>query len=271
MKFTTFSRMIYTVYFVIIFTIVFLLFRLFESFDITSGLLRYGMGFIVIFALNVSFNKFYNKIVISSIRKRYKLFTDDLDTKHIQGIEKKYYNWATQVGNKKRFKANVDCGYEFHIILNQKEYPFIKHIDLGIEYRNTSQLIAISHHRILSLLQVGDLDEAEERIDQAVMLLEDRIDEQQVQEPLLEDALRQIAWYKSIKKFINNPNANTVGICLPTRKNNKYHQVLIRVSLAQVFLENDMDQEALNVLQDIVDFDGDYRLLRRAKEIYSSQ
>ena len=123
--------------------------------------------------------------------------------------------------------------------------------------------------RVFWLIEQGRYIHAIKRINNTIDIAEAKIDRGMISdEEILESVLNDISFLKHLKRFIESPNPRTAGAAFPKEKQSNYHKVVIYHGISHVFLRKGMKKEAKDVIENVIDIQGDFRLLKTMKDTY---
>jgi hypothetical protein len=210
-----------------------------------------------------------SKLIWKNIMRRTHVFYDTLENKTVEGIREFYLRSVRFSPNALVKGHNLFMAYAMHEYVSDEPFEYLHDMELSeLAYDDFFYFRAIQIREIMMfrLIQNGQIEEGLALAYRQLDYIERMIDDDQVPQDMVESILNLSSLYRHLIRFINSPNPRTAyAIKMPENAAN-FDKVRTYYTIARIFIENDMNEEAKIAIEKTKDITGDYRLLERIRE-----
>lgn len=210
-------------------------------------------------------------IAIDASNRSYYFF-NTLDTSELEGMSEYFIGKVKKSSNPIAKANNEFMAYLLHDYTSNETFPLynaIKATEEAYDDYYYDRILYIRSIMIYREMEKGNIEESLSLCKKQLAYIEKMIDEDQVPEEEVETVLNYSSTYRHMIRFIESTNIRTaLAIKVPENTTN-YDKVNKYFFMSKVFIEKDMKPQAKAVIENILDIDGDYRLLVEMKEQYN--
>lgn len=214
-------------------------------------------------------SKVKRKVVGKAVVERTSTFYETLDTSVLVGMGEYFLSKAKNSNTPVVLDNNVFMAYALHNYDSKDEFEYIQNIiDIEESYDDFFyiRVIQIREIMIYRFIQNGEIDKALKYIKKQLHYIEQSIDLEQVPEELVDYVLYASSRYRHLIRFIKSPNPRTAYAIKIEDNNTKYDNVQTYYSIAKIFMKNKMKKEAKIAAEKVMEYTGDFRILKELKE-----
>jgi len=209
------------------------------------------------------------KMVGKEVIKRSYKFYETLDTNVIAGMGDYFLMKSKISRSATALDSNIFMAYALHNYESKEPFEYIQNmIDIEESYDDFFyfRVVQIREIMIFRFIQHGKIDKALQYAQKQLHYIEQSIDQEQVPEESLDYVLYASSRYRHLIRFINSPNPRTAYAIKIEDDNTKYDDVQTYYSIAKIFMKNKMKKEAKIAAEKVLEYTGDFRILKELKE-----
>jgi len=214
-------------------------------------------------------SKVKRKVVGKAVVARTSTFYETLETSVLVGMGDYFLGKAKNSNNPVVLDNNIFMAYALHNYESKEPFEYIQNIiDIEESYDDFFyfRVVQIREIMIFRFIQHGKIDKALQYAQKQLHYIEQSIDQEQVPEESLDYVLYASSRYRHLIRFINSPNPRTAYAIKIEDDNTKYDDVQTYYSIAKIFMKNKMKKEAKVAAEKVLEYTGDFRILKELKE-----
>jgi tetratricopeptide (TPR) repeat protein len=217
-------------------------------------------------------NNLKKNLIYKNVLKRGNKLNNTLDSSLMVGISQYYLKLASHAVNPVSQGKYIYLAYLGHDIETIEVFPYLNQIlEMEKAYDDffLYRVIVVRELLAFRLLENGQLDQALKLFEKNLKYINKMNKENQIPVEIMERLNTVVDCYKDTIEFMKKPNLDLAIKMTSKEKDLLIDRIRTHYLTARVFIEHDMIEEAKIILENAIEFKGNYRLLMQLLDYYN--